>query len=242
MARIFLAGASGIIGQRLVPLLVKAGHRVVGTTRSEGKTALLRSLGATPAVVDVFDAPALRRVVLAQEPEVVIDQLTSLPDDLFSLDAAGMEGAIRDNARIRSEGTPNLVVAALAAGARRLVAQSIAWIYAPGREPHVESDPVNTGASGLGAVTVQGAMALEGSVLGAATLAPVVLRYGWLYGPGTKHDTAWRDPAVHADAAAHAAALAVDRGSGVYNVAEPSSYASSERARRELGWTPAFRY
>ena len=106
MARIFLAGASGIIGQRLVPLLVKAGHRVVGTTRSEGKTALLRSLGATPAVVDVFDAPALRRVVLAQEPEVVIDQLTSLPDDLFSLDAAGMEGAIRDNVEDPFRGEP----------------------------------------------------------------------------------------------------------------------------------------
>ena len=241
MARIFLAGASGIIGQRLVPLLVKAGHRVVGTTRSEGKTALLRSLGATPAVMDVFDAAALRRVVVAHEPEVVIHQLTSLPDDLFSLDEAGMERAIRDNARIRSEGTPNLVAAALAAGARRLVAQSIAWIYAPGREPHVESDAVNTGASGRGAITVQGTMALEGSVLGAETLAPVVLRYGWLYGPGTNHDTAWREPAVHVDAAAHAASLAVDRGSGIYNVTEPSPYVSSERARRELGWDSGVR-
>lgn len=235
MARIFLAGASGAIGQRLVPLLVKAGHQVVGTTRSEAKTALLRSLGATPAVVDVFDAGALQRLVVAHEPEVVIHQLTALPDDFSSLGDAAMERALRDNARIRTEGTANLVAAALAAGARRLVAQSIAWIYLPGREPHVESDPVNTDATGRAAITVPGVMALEAAVLGAA-VERVVLRYGGLYGPGTGHDTAWRDPAVHVDAAAHAAALAVDRGSGIYNVAEPSKYVSSERARRELQW------
>lgn len=241
MARIFLAGASGLIGQPLVALLVRAGHHVLGTTRTEGKAGRLRSLGATPAVVDVFDADALRRLVIAAEPEVVIHQLTSLPDDLFSLEGAALERAIRENARMRTEGTPNLVAAAMAAGAQRLIAQSILWIYAPGREPHVESDPVNTGATGLAAVTVQGTMALERAVLGAAALSPVVLRYGWLYGPGTNHDAPWRDPAVHVEAAAHAAALAVDRGLGVYNVAEPSPYASSERARRELGWDPRAR-
>jgi len=235
MARIFLAGASGLIGQRLVPLLVQAGHHVLGTTRTEQKAGFLRSLGATPAVVDVFDAEALRRVVVASEPEVVIQQLTNLPDDLSSLEGPALERALRENARMRTEGTPNLVAAALAAGARRLVAQSILWIYAPGREPHVESDPVNAGATGSAGITVQGVIALERAVLGAAVLAPVVLRYGHLYGPGTNEE-APRDPAVHVDAAAHAAALAVDRGLGVYNVAEASPYASSERARRELGW------
>ena len=240
MARIFLAGASGAIGQRLVPLLLKAGHQVVGTTRSEAKTALLRSLGATPAVVDVFDAAALRGLVVAHEPEVVIHQLTALPEGLSSLGGAAKERAIRENARIRIEGTPNLVGAALAAGARRLIAQSIAWIYAPGREPHVESDPVDMGASGLAGISIQGTMALESAVLGSA-LASVELRYGGLYGPGTGHDTAWRDPAVHVDAAARAAALAVDRGSGIYNVAETSPSVSSERARRELGWEPGIR-
>jgi len=100
---------------------------------------------------------------------------------------------------------------------------------------------VNTGASGLGAIGVQGTMALENAVLGATPLAGVVLRYGWLYGLGTDHEVAWRDPAVNVDAAALAAALAVDRGSGIYNVAEPSAYASSERARHELGWSPDFR-
>jgi nucleoside-diphosphate-sugar epimerase len=241
MARIFLAGASGIIGRQLVPMLVKAGHQVSGTTRSEGKTGMLRSLGATPAVVDAFDAEALRRLVVASEPEVVIHQLTSLPDDVSSLDKAALERAIRENARIRSEGTPNLVAAARAAGARRLVAQSIVWIYAPGREPHVESDPINTGATGLAAITVKGVIALEQAVLGAAPLTSVVLRYGYLYGPGTTHDAPTKQPAVHVAAAARAALLAVDRGDCVYNVAEPSTYVSSDRARRDLGWDPAAR-
>ena len=241
MARIFLAGASGLIGQRLVLLLVRAGHHVIGTTRTEGKTALLRALGANPAVVDVFDAEALRRVVVASEPEVVFHQLTNLPDDLFSLEGAELERAIRANARMRTEGTPNLVAAAQAAGAQRLVSQSIVWIYAPGGEPHVESDPVNAAATGLSGVTVQGVMAMERAVLGAAALSPVILRYGWLYGAGTGHDAPWRNPAVHVDAAAHAALLAVDRGSGIYNVAEPSTYASPERARRELGWESTYR-
>src|SRR5262249_60968774 len=163
-----------------------------------------------------------------------------VPDDLASLEGPALERALRANARMRTEGTPNLVAAALAAAAGRLVAQSILCIYAPGREPHLESDPVNVGATGVSAVTVQGVMALERAVLRAAVLAPVVLRYGHLYGPGTNEE-APRDPAVHVDAAAHAAALAVDRGLGVYNVAEASPYASSERARRERGGDPGAR-
>src|SRR5678815_1382256 len=216
MARIFLAGGSGIIGQRLIPLLVRAGHAVTGTTRSAERAGLLRELGATPRVVDALDTGALARAVTETAPEVVIDQLTDLPDRLFSLDAEALDRAIRANARIRTEGTRNLVAAATASGARRLVAQSILWIYAPGHEPHVETDPVDTGVTGLAAVTVQGTVALERGVLG-APMDSVVLRYGWLYGPGTGHDTPWKNPGVHADAAAHAAFLAVDRGSGLYN-------------------------
>lgn len=240
MARIFLAGASGIIGQRLIPLLVRAGHQVTGTTRTAGRTGMLRTLGATPVVVDVLEAPLLAQVMAEHAPEVVIHQLTSLPDHLGSLDAAGLDRAIRANARIRSEGTPALVAAATACRARRLVAQSILWIYAPGREPHVESDPIDVGATGRAAITIQGVIALERSVLG-APMDPVVLRYGWLYGPGSGHDGPWKDPALHVDAAAHAAFLAVERGAGVYNVAEPSRYVSSEKARRELGFDASFR-
>jgi nucleoside-diphosphate-sugar epimerase len=241
MARIFLAGASGIIGQRLVPLLVRAGHQVTGTTRTEARAGMLRTLGATPVVVDVFEASLLARVMAEAAPEIVIHELTSLPDHVASLDAAGRERAIRANARIRTEGTPALVAAATACGARRLVAQSILWIYAPGREPHVESDPIDVGATGLAGVTVRGVMALERTVLG-APMDSVVLRYGYLYGQGSGHeDGPWKDPALHVDAAAHAAFLAVDRGAGVYNVAESSLYASSEKARRELGFDAGFR-
>jgi nucleoside-diphosphate-sugar epimerase len=219
---------------------VRAGHAVTGTTRSPERAALLRELGATPCVVDAFDGPALGRAVAEAAAEVVVHQLTDLPDRLFSLDPEALDRAIRGNARMRAEGTRNLVSAATAAGARRLIAQSILWIYAPGREPHVETDPVNTGATGLPAITVQGTVALEREVLGAA-LESVALRYGWLYGPGTGRETPWKDPAVHVDAAAHAAFLAVAGGSGLYNAAEPSPYASSDRARRELGWSPDFR-
>jgi nucleoside-diphosphate-sugar epimerase len=241
MARIFIAGASGLVGQQLVPMLVKAGHQVTGTTRTEAKTGMLRSLGSTPVVVDVFDAEALRRAMATAEPEVVIHQVTSLPDDLFSLDKAARAAASRENARMRSEGTPSVVAAARAVGARRLVAQSIVWIYAPGREPHVESDRLDTAATGIASVTVQGVLALEKAVLEASPLTPVVLRYGVFYGPGTGNDSPPEPAAVHVNAAARAALLAVDRGEGVYNVAEPSAYASSDRARRDLGWDPALR-
>jgi nucleoside-diphosphate-sugar epimerase len=240
MARIFLAGASGLIGQQLVKLLVRAGHQVTGTTRTESRAELLRALGATPAVVDAYDAEALERLVVAQQPEIVLHQLTSLPDNLVSLEGAAQEGALQENARMRTAGTANLVAAAKASGARRLIAQSILWIYAPGPEPHLESDPVNVEAQGLSGVTVRGVVALERAVLGAPMQA-VVLRNGSLYGPGTGRDAPIRDPSVHVDAAARAAFLAVERGLGVYNVADPGKYASSEKARRELGWESAFR-
>src|SRR5215470_12674747 len=119
--RIFLAGATGAVGKRLVPLLRKAGHHVVGTTRSSAKGDALRAAGVE-AVVVVFDAPALARAVAAARPEVVIHQLTDLPP---ALDPGRMAEAGPRNARVRSEGTENLVRAALASGARRLVAQSI---------------------------------------------------------------------------------------------------------------------
>ena len=143
--RIFLAGASGAIGRRLTPLLHSAGHYVCGSTRSKAKADALRSLGADPVVVDVFDATALSRAVASARPDVVIHQLTDLPKDL---DPREMGAAIIRTARIRGEGTRNLVRAAIAAGARRLVAQSIAWAYAPGAEPHAETDPLDAGAEG----------------------------------------------------------------------------------------------
>ena len=183
--RIFLAGASGAIGRRLTPLLHSAGHYVCGSTRSKAKADALRSLGADPVVVDVFDATALSRAVASARPDVVIHQLTDLPKDL---DPREMGAAIIRTARIRGEGTQNLVRAAIAAGARRLVAQSIAWAYAPGAEPHAETDPLDAAAEGDGGINVQGVIALEDLTLKSPPLEGVVLRYGQLYGPGTSSD------------------------------------------------------
>jgi nucleoside-diphosphate-sugar epimerase len=165
--RIFLAGASGAIGRRLVPLLHNAGHHVCGTTRSAEKADELRMLGAEPVVVDVFDAAALSRAVAAARPDVVIHQLTDLPKNL---DPRQMGAAITRNARIREEGTRNLVSAAIAAGARRMVAQSIAWAYAPGPEPHNEADPLDAKAEGDRGIIVKGVIALEDLTLKSAPL------------------------------------------------------------------------
>jgi nucleoside-diphosphate-sugar epimerase len=236
--RIFLAGASGAIGRRLVPLLVAAGHQVTATTRRAAKTGELRALGADPVVVDVFEANALLAAAIAAKPEIVIHQLTDLP---AGLDPSKMTEAIERNARIRDEGTRNLVEAARAAGATRLIAQSIAWAYAPGAEPHSETDPLDSGAEGARAVSVGGVIALEKHVLGAAPITGVVLRYGHLYGPGTGAETG-ADPAVHVDAATYAALLAVERGAhGAFNVAEPNSHVMTGKAVSELGWRPDFR-
>jgi nucleoside-diphosphate-sugar epimerase len=156
--RILLAGASGAVGRRLAPLLRDAGHQVAGTTRSAAKAQVLQALGIDPVVVDVFDAQTLSRVVASIRPDIVIHQLTDLPK---GLDPSLMTEAVVRNARIRDEGTRNLVRAAVAAGTRRLVAQSIAWVYAPGPEPHVETNPLDVDAKGDRGVSVRGVAALE---------------------------------------------------------------------------------
>lgn len=237
--RIFVAGAAGAIGRRLIPLLRDAGHQVLGTTRTESKVALLRELGAEAVVINVFDAAALSRAVLASRPDVIIHQLTDLPKDL---DPGQMQEAIVRNARIREEGTRNLVKAALAANVRRLVAQSISWAYAPGHEPHVEADPLETGAQGDRGITMRGVLSLEKEVLNSPPLEGVVLRYGRLYGPGTNSATPSKTSPVHVDSAAYAALLAIDHGEpGAFNIAEPNPHVLTDKARVELGWSADFR-
>jgi nucleoside-diphosphate-sugar epimerase len=190
-------------------------------------------------IVDVFNATALSRIVASVRPDIVIHQLTDLPKNL---DPSQMPEAIVRNARIRSEGTRNLVGAAIAAGARRLIAQSVAWAYAPGPEPHVEADPLDAEAQGDRGITVQGVIALEELTLNSPPLEGIVLRYGQIYGPGTHSDRPSRSAPVHVDAAAYAALLAVDHGrSGAYNIAQPNRYVATDKARAELGWTAEFR-
>jgi len=236
---IFLAGASGAIGSRLTPLLRDAGHRVFGTTRSAAKAQALRSAGVEPIVVDVLHAAALDRAVASARPEIVIHQLTDLPKDL---NPSLMGEAIIRNAHLRSEGTRNLVHAAIAAGARRLVAQSIAWTYAPGPEPHKETDALETAVEGPRRITMEGVIALEELTLKSPPLEGIVLRYGHLYGPGTHTDRPSATMPVHVDAAAYAALLAIDHGEpGAYNIAEQNSQVSTEKAQSQLGWTADFR-
>ncbi len=237
--RIFLAGASGVIGRRLVPLLLSAGHSVTGTTRSRDKAEELKARGVAAVVVDVFDAGALRDAVVDARPDVLIHQLTDLPD---ALDPARFAEVLARNSRLRIEGTANLVAAAQAAGVRRLIAQSIAFAYAAGPEPHAEQDPIASGEGDApGAITARGVRALERAVLAARDIDGIVLRYGRLYGPGTWNTPNARAP-LHVDAAAQAALLAVTRGApGVYNIAEDDGAVSIEKARRNLGFDPAFR-
>jgi nucleoside-diphosphate-sugar epimerase len=237
--RIFLAGASGAIGKRLALLLREAGHRIAGTTRSASKAKQLRSLGVEPVLVDVFDSGALLRAVTSFGPDCVIHQLTDLS---HVTDPSSMDEAIARNARIRREGTANLVSAAVASGARRMVAQSIAWAYAPGTEPHREADPLDFGSDGSRRITVAGVAALEEQVLNAPQLESVVLRYGRLYGPGTGVDEPPASLPLHVDAAAQAALLALEPGaSGIFNVVEPNPHVSTEAAQATLHWRADFR-
>ncbi|HUI12721.1 MAG TPA: NAD(P)-dependent oxidoreductase [Xanthobacteraceae bacterium] len=238
--RIFLAGATGAIGRRLTPLLVAAGHQVTGTTRSADKAAALKAQGAQAVVVDVFDRQALGDAVVAARAEVVIHQLTDLPQ---VLDPARRGEALVRNAKLRIDGTANLVAAAQAAGARRLISQSIAFIYAEGPEPHAESDPLAPAdGDDLNALTARGVRALEGATLDTPGIGGIVLRYGRLYGPGTWFAQASGRGPLHVDAAAQAASLAVTRGDpGIYNIAEDDGAVTTDKARRDLGFDPAFR-
>jgi nucleoside-diphosphate-sugar epimerase len=180
--RVFLAGAAGAAGRRLSPLLVEAGHLVYGTTRKHDVAGWLNSIGVTPVVVDVFDAAALTKALVEARPEIVLHHLTDLS---LASDAHHLEEAIRRNAKIRVAGTRNLTSAAQAAGAHRFIAQSIAWVYAPGTQPHGELEPLDLCAEGLRGVTVTGVAALEDSVLSSPDMEGLILRYGRLYGPGT---------------------------------------------------------
>jgi nucleoside-diphosphate-sugar epimerase len=236
--RVFLAGASGAIGRRLVPLLLRAGHEVTGTTRSVETARELEQKGITPAVLDVFDRQAVIDAIRAARSQIIIHQLTDLPRQF---DQARILAAYAKNARVRTEGTRNLLAAARIASVRRFIVQSIAFAYAAAGEPHSETDALNPNDP-MRAVTVKGAIEMEQQILGEPALEAIVLRYGLLYGPGTWQETAGRKPALHVDAAAQAALLAVTRGRpGVYNVADDDGVVAIGKARAELGFDPQFR-
>ncbi|MBI4259815.1 MAG: NAD(P)-dependent oxidoreductase [Actinobacteria bacterium] len=264
--RVFVAGATGALGRRLVPLLTGSGHEVTGMTRRPERAADLVAMGAQPAICDVYDAPAVREAVVASEAEVLVHELTDIPQ---ALDIRRYGEQMAGNDRVRREGTPNLIAAALAAGTRRVVAQSVAFAYAPsGRAVKTEEDPLFVEAPMPFRRSIDALLALESAVTGTPGIEGVVLRYGFFYGPGTSYASGGsqarevrrqRFPIVgkgegvfsfiHVEDAATATAAAVERGApGIYNVVddEPAplsewlpAYAEALGARRPLR-VPAF--
>lgn len=181
----------------------------------------------------------MRQAVLAAQPAAVIHQLTDLPKQL---PAEGLKDALARNARLREVGTKNLIDACKLAGVRHVIAQSVAFAYAPGSQPFTEDAPLNVNASDpVAARTARAVQTLESLVL-SGSFRGVVLRYGRFYGPGTWASLKPDGAAVHVEAAADAARLALRRGdAGVYNVAEPDGTVSIAKTVGQLGWSPAFR-
>jgi nucleoside-diphosphate-sugar epimerase len=238
--KVFVAGGTGAIGRRLVPLLTGQGHDVFATTRAPEKAAGLRAAGAIPVVVDALDREALHRAVLEAEPEVVVHQLTALSS---GGSPRRFDSQFEATNRLRTEGTDNLVQAAVDAGARRFVAQSYAgWPYAreggPAKSEDASFDPQPPRQMRRSLDAIRH---LEEAVLETPGLEGVVLRYGTFYGPGTAiaHDgdlvglvRRRRLPVVgsgtgvwsfvHVDDAAAATALAIEPGAptGIFNVVD----------------------
>jgi nucleoside-diphosphate-sugar epimerase len=245
--RVFLAGATGAIGARLVPLLVNAGHTVTGTTRDPAKADRIRAAGASPVVVDALRSGDLLAAVQQAEPEVIIHQLTAIPSQI---DLKHWDRTFAATNRLRIAATDTLVTAARAVGSRRVIAQSYAgWPYArTGSWVKTETDPLISAAEPESRETLQAILHLESAVLGQRGIEGVVLRYGSFYGPGTSlgPDGSFpedirrrRVPIVgrgtgywsflHIDDAAAATLAAVEGGEpGVYNVTDDEPAPVSE--------------
>jgi 2-alkyl-3-oxoalkanoate reductase len=245
--KVFVAGATGVLGRALVPQLVARGHEVVGMTRSASKQDLLRGLGACPVVADALDPDAVAQAVAAAEPEVIVHELTALSGPMSVRDARRPDRSVAATMtnRLRTEGTDHLLAAGRAVGARRFVAQSFgAFRFArTGGPVYTEADPLDPNDPPAALRTVQAAyLYLEQAVTTIEWGEGLALRYGGFYGPGTSLSLApdaqtaapirkRRFPIVgggggissfiHVEDAAAATAVAVERGQpGVYNVVD----------------------
>jgi nucleoside-diphosphate-sugar epimerase len=182
--RILVAGATGAIGLQLVPQLIAAGHSVVGTTRTPAKAAIIKRMGAEPAIVDGLDAPAIRDTVIAAQPDIIIDQMTDLAD---VTDLRHFDRAFATTNKLRTEGTDFLLAAARDVGVKRFIAQSFCgWTYGRGGEQiKTEADALDPDPPEELRGTLQAIQHLEDAVTGSATPEGIVLRYGSFYGPDT---------------------------------------------------------
>jgi 2-alkyl-3-oxoalkanoate reductase len=244
--KIFVAGATGVLGRELVPKLVARGHEVVGMTRSASKQDLVRSLGARPVVADALDPDAVGRAVASAEPEVIVHELTALSGKMSIRDARHPDRSsmAKMTNRLRTEATDHLLAAGRAVGARRFVAQSFgAFRFArTGGPVQTEVDPLDPDPPGARQPGLEAILYLEEAVTTIDWGEGLVLRYGGFYGPGTSISLApdaqmaapirkRRFPIVgdgggvssfiHIQDAAAATAIAVERGQpGVYNVVD----------------------
>ncbi|NWK69713.1 NAD(P)-dependent oxidoreductase [Bacillus paramycoides] len=234
--KIFVAGATGVIGRNLLPMLINEGHTVYAMIRSDSQKESLKNLGVLPVIADVFNRKEVFSVLKETLPDVVIHQLTAL--STWNLEA---------NAKIRIEGTRNLVDAAKNVGVKKIIAQSISWAYESGDKLATETDPLDFYAPMPRQVTINGIAKLEETV--SELPEAVILRYGTLYGPGTWYAengvfanqvrnneiiaTDGMSSFIHVEDAARAAVLALDWPSGIVNIVDDSPVTSKE-------WLPIY--
>jgi nucleoside-diphosphate-sugar epimerase len=242
--RIFVAGGTGAIGRPLVTSLAASGHEVVVFSRSEARVAALGVPGIVAAVGDAFNPGTVMRAVQAARPDVVINELTSLPQ---SVNPFAVKRGFDLTSRLRREASGTLVAAARAAGARRVIAQSISFAYCPGPGVRTESDPLWTDTKGQIGTLIDSVATLETATLGDPDIEGVVLRYGSFYGPGTYFapgglyanlvakrllpipgDGGGLFGMVHIDDAASATAAALDGPIGTFNVVDDVPAPASE--------------
>jgi nucleoside-diphosphate-sugar epimerase len=226
--KIFVAGATGVLGSRVVPLLMHAGHRVTAIARTPEKATALQAAGATPVTVSLFEPQPLIEAVAAHD--VVINLATHIPD----LARAARSSAWAENDRIRTEGSRNLVDATLAAGATRYVQESVCLFYADGGDAWLDEDAALDIPTYAAAIVSAEAQATRFAANGGAG---VVLRFGWFYGAGSSHTASQLRMAkrglspfigaqdgyqsfVHLDDAATAVCAALEVPTGVYNITE----------------------
>lgn len=249
--KVFVAGATGAIGRRLLPVLLRAGHSVVGLTRSASKSDWIRAAGAEPVIADALDGDAVMAAVQQAEPDVVVHQLTAIPPRV-DLRHFGRDFAPTN--RLRTEATHHLIAAGRAARIRRFVAQSFAgWPYArEGGAVKTEEDALDPRPPAALRDTLNAIRELEATVLGAPDVEGVILRYGAFYGSGTSlgEGGAMLEDAkrrrlplvgrgagvwsfIHIDDAAAATVAAIEHGApGIYNIVDDEPAPVSE-------WLPA---